>query len=539
MTTLNPEMLRHILNQGCKALEANVEYINALNVFPVPDGDTGTNMLLTMKAMENEVASIANINSSELIATMARGALFGARGNSGVILAQFFQGLSRGLADKVVFDSKTLASALSVATTAAYKSVGNPIEGTILTVMREISEAAQKQTVEKSDILKLWEVICNAAKESLARTPSLLPVLRQAGVVDAGGQGLCVILEGSLKELKGEDPETIELSIPEIDQNWTNISEAFLEATDDELYGYCTQFLLLGNTIDIDTMRDQMQYLATSTVVIGTDTMARVHVHTTDPGPVLSYAITFGTISQVSIVNMDEQHQEFASARRKEHQIQPIGLLAICSGQGLIDIFMDYGASAVLSGGDTMNPSTKEILDASEKIMAERIIVLPNNHNIILAAEQASLLSPKPMEVIKSESIPQGISALMSYNPEQDFEINVTTMNQSALTVLSGAICVAQRDIEISGVKATKGQIIGLLERELVASGNDSTIVLIALVQKSEPGDGSLITLYWGANTAEEEALEVANIIRSNFKSVEVEVAFGGQPHYNYLVSVE
>ena len=539
MSSLDAEELRRILIQGSRALEAKVEAINALNVFPVPDGDTGTNMLLTMKALEEEVVKATDTPSSQLVATMARGALLGARGNSGVILAQFFQGLARGLDGKGEFDCQALASALAEAATAAYKAVGNPVEGTMLTVIREISEATQAQGVTKTDILELWETMCKAARESVARTPSLLPVLREAGVVDAGGQGLSILLEGALKGLRGEELTGIELTAPELDTGQRGGSETFIEATEDEMYGYCTQFLLQGEALDADTMREQMQSLATSTVVIGGDTMVKVHVHTPDPGPILSYAVTRGTLSQVSIVNMDEQHQEFVSARRREQQVQPVGVLAVASGQGLMDVFLDSGASAVLPGGDTMNPSTQEILDAAEGIAAERIIVLPNNSNIVPAAKQAASLSTRPMEVIPSKTIPQGIAALLAFNPQQDFEANVTAMKQSTSSVVSGGICTAQRSAELGGVKVAEGQVMGLLEGQMVVAGDDRTAVLLELVSKTEPGEGSLITLYWGADTREDEANEAAEMVSSRFQGVEVEVVFGGQPHYSYIVSVE
>lgn len=539
ISSLDAEELRRILLQGRRALEANVEAINALNVFPVPDGDTGTNMLLTMKALEEEAAKATGTPPSQLVATMARGALMGARGNSGIILAQFFQGLAKGLDGKDEFDCHALALALAEASTAAYKAVGNPVEGTMLTVIREISEATQAQASTKGDILELWETMCQAARKAVARTPTLLPVLREAGVVDAGGQGLSVLLEGALKGLRGEEPDGIELTVPEIDTGQYGVSEAFIQATEEELYGYCTQFLLQGEALDTDAMREKMQSLATSTVVIGGDTLVKVHVHTPDPGPVLSYAVTQGTLSQVSIVNMDEQHQEFAAARRRERKVQPVGVLAVASGQGLMDIFLDSGASAVLSGGDTMNPSTKEILDAAEGIAAERIIVLPNNSNIVPAAEQASSLSPRPMEVIPSKTIPQGIAALLAFNPQQEFEANVTAMTQSTSKVVSGAICTAQRAAKLGGVKVAKGQVMGLLERQMVVAGDDRTAVLLDLVTKAGPEEGSLITLYWGADTPKAEADEAARMVRSRFQGVEVEVFFGGQPHYNYIVSVE
>ena len=539
MSSLDAQELRRILIQGSRALEAKVDAINALNVFPVPDGDTGTNMLLTMKALEEEAARATDMPPSKLVATMARGALLGARGNSGVILAQFFQGLAKGLDGMDDFDCHALASALAEATTAAYKAVGNPVEGTMLTVIREISEATQALSMDETDVLKLWEAMCKAARESVARTPLLLPVLREAGVVDAGGQGLSVLLEGALQGLRGEDLAGIELTAPALDTGQEGVSDSFIKATEDEMYGYCTQFILQGQALDADAMREQMQSLATSTVVIGGDTTVKVHVHTPDPGLVLSYAVILGTLSQVSIVSMDQQHQEFVAARRREQSIQPVGVLVIASGRGLRDVFLDSGASAVLSGGDTMNPSTREILDAAEGITAERIIVLPNNSNIVPAAEQASSLSATPMEVIKSRTIPQGIAAVLAFNVQQNFQANVTAMMQSTSSVVSGSICTAQRGAELGGVKVAEGQVMGLLEGQMVVAGDDRTAVLLDLVGRIEPGDGSLVTLYWGADTQEDEADEAAGIVRSRFQGVEVEVVFGGQPHYDYILSVE
>lgn len=536
---LDTDELRRILIQGSRALEAKIEAINALNVFPVPDGDTGTNMLLTMKALEKEVNNSVDLHPSQLMATMAKGALWGARGNSGVILAQFFQGLARGLDDQVHFDCHALAKALKEASVAAYRSVGNPVEGTMLTVIREVSEATTVAADTKTDIVEIWEAMCKAARESVARTPLLLPVLRAAGVVDAGGQGLSVLLEGALRGLRGEGLEGVELTAPTIDTGDEGISEAFLQSTEEDVYGYCTQFLIQGEDLDGDAIREQVQLLAKSTVVIGGGDIVRVHIHTMDPGPILSHAVQIGTLSQVNIVSMDEQHEEFLTARRGLQQVQPVGVLAIASGQGLMELFLDTGASAVIAGGDTMNPSIGEILDAVGDVKAERIIVLPNNSNILPAAQQASSISSKQVEVVRSKSIPQGISALLAFNPQETFENNLAAMEHGVRSVISGAVCTAQRDSEFEGVKVTQGQIIGILEREMVAAGENLTDVLVDLLAKAGPQEGSLITLYWGADTLEEDAIKVADMVRSRFRGAEIEVVFGGQPHYNYFVSVE
>ena len=538
ITSIDGRDLRRIFSLGRRALEENVEAINALNVFPVPDGDTGTNMLLTMKALEEEAARATH----DEVGAMARGALRGGRGNSGVILAQFLQGLANGLDGKKDFDCQALASALSEATSAAYRAVGNPTEGTMLTVIREVAAAAEKQAAVGADVLELWETMCRAARDAVAMTPDLLPVLREAGVVDAGGLGLSVILEGALRGLRGEDPEGVEIPASMLEAGFhpgDSMSEDFLSAAEEELYGYCTQFLVEGTGLDADVIKDRMESLAGSTVVIGGGTMVRVHVHTTDPGTVLSYAVSLGTLAQVNIANMDEQRREFVAARRKEQKTSPAGVLAVASGHGLMDVFMDSGASAVLSGGDTMNPSTQELLDAAEGVAAERVILLPNNPNIVPAAEQAALLFSRPIEVIPTKSIPQGIAALLAFNPQQDFQANVEAMERAASGVVSGAVGAASRNADMRGVKVLEGQAMGLLERLMVVAGDDRVAVLLDLLVKVGPGQDSLITLYWGADTREAEANRAAGELRRSFNGAEVEVVFGGQPHYNYIISVE
>ena len=542
ITSISSEDLRRILAQGRRALEENVEAINALNVFPVPDGDTGTNMLLTMKAIEDEPPATGGSIAPGSVTAMARGALLGARGNSGVIFAQFFQGFARGLDGLDRFGAEDLAKALTEGSAAAYKAVGNPVEGTMLTVIREMSETARQEAGPGVDVAELWDAVCQAARQSVARTPNLLPVLREAGVVDAGGLGLSVIMEGALSGLRDEELGRIELPAPDIQGDaagFPSVSEAFIDATEEDLYGYCTQFLIQGEGLDPDDVRERMESLATSTVVIGGAGVVRVHVHAEDPGPVLSYGVSLGTLSQVSIENMDDQHQEFVAARRSEQELKPVGVLAIASGQGLADVFLDSGAASVLSGGDTMNPSTREILDAVATVAAERVIVLPNNPNIVAAAEQARSLSSREMTVIPTESIPQGIAALLSFNRAQSFEENVAGMEQSVSDVVSGAVCNAQRAAELGGVSVAEGQVMGLIERKMVVSGDDRTGVLSDLVARIGPESGSLITLYWGADTQESEAMSAGEELLGRFQGAEVDVVFGGQPHYNYILSVE
>ncbi|MDE2861345.1 MAG: DAK2 domain-containing protein [Chloroflexota bacterium] len=539
---LDAHGLQRILAHGRMAIEARVEDINALNVFPVPDGDTGINMFLTMKALEDSPSTRSATSASAMLSALSDAALRGSRGNSGVILAQFLRGLASGLEGKEQWDGSDLASALGEACTAAYGAVARPVEGTMLTVIRELAEAAQQVAGNGGDVLATWEAACLASRESVARTPTLLPVLREAGVVDAGGLGLSVIMEGALAGLRGVEPALIEFPAPVLDSVSTSaqaVSAAFVDATEEEIYGYCTQFVIEGESLSPDAVRAALEPLAASTVVIGGGSVVRVHVHAEDPGPAISCGASLGTLAQVSIENMDEQHRRFVADRRQEQQLRPVAVVAVASGEGLTELFLDSGAGRVLSGGDTMNPSTQEILDAVEDAGAERVILLPNNTNIVSAAEQARSLSSREVAVVPTASIPQGVAALLAFNEVEEFEANVSAMSGAFEGVVSGAVGPAQRDAELGGVRVSAGQFMGLLERRMVTSGDDASTVLTELVGIAEAEPGSIVTLYWGAATEEDEAEAAADVLREQFPDVDVEVVFGGQPHYNYIVSVE
>ena len=539
---LDPQGLKRILANGRMALESRIEAINALNVFPVPDGDTGINMFLTMKALEDSPATRSAASASSVLTAISDAALRGSRGNSGVILAQFLRGLTGGLEGKEQWDGRDLASALQRACTSAYGAVAKPVEGTMLTVIRELADAAQQASDSGGDVLATWEAACLASRESVARTPTLLPVLREAGVVDAGGLGLSVIMEGALAGLRGEEPAPSEFPAPVLDSASSGeqaVSAAFVDATEEEIYGYCTQFVVEGENLSADAVRAALEPLAASTVVIGGGSVVRVHVHAEDPGPAISCGASLGTLAQVSIENMDEQHRRFVADRRQEQPLRPLAVVAVASGEGLADLFLGSGAGGVLSGGDTMNPSTQEILDAVEEAGAERVILLPNNPNIISAAEQAGSLASREVAVVPTVSIPQGVAALLAFNELEEFEANVSAMSSAIEGVVSGAVGPAQRDAELGGVSVSEGQLMGLLERRLVTSGDDASAVLAELVGMAQSEDSSIVTLFWGASTQEEEAEAAGDAIREQFPDVDVEVVFGGQPHYNYIVSVE
>ena len=521
-------------------LEKSASDIDALNVFPVPDGDTGTNMLLTMRSSMEEAGG-ASRSASAVAQAMARGALMGARGNSGVILSQIWRGLAQGLAKKESLDSGDLANALLQASIMAYKGLNNPVEGTILTVIKDASSAAVAHASSGSnDLISLMEAIVSAANESVANTPSLLPVLREAGVVDAGGQGLYTILEGALLYLRGEiqqiqlrKPQIIVSSIP------LTVRLPQMVAADEEVYGYCTEFLLKGEELDPEKLRIRLKKKGKSLIVVGDESAVRVHIHTLNPGSVLRYAILLGTMHQVSIRNMDEQRLDFLEMQKDRMPAVDIAIIAVVSGEGLTDIFTSLGATAIVPGGQTMNPSTKDLLQAVEMVVSDKVIILPNNKNIVLTAEQVQSLTKKSIKVVPTQAIPQGIAALLAFDYEADFETNAEIMKKAKSMVKSIEITRAIRSAQLNGLKIRKKQAIGLLDGELLAVGNDTTDVLNKMLAKLDLDKVEVITIYYGADTEPAEAERIGVTIREQYPRLQVEVVRGGQPHYNYIVSVE
>ena len=535
MDRLDAVGLRGILAAGESALAQNVEAVNALNVFPVPDGDTGTNMLLTLRAVLEELAKTDAPDLGGVAASGARGALLGARGNSGVILSQFFAGLGRSFRDAPAADVPHVAQAFHDGAEAAYKAVSNPTEGTILTVMRATAEAMQTG-VPNGDLAALLERGLEACRVAVLRTPEQLPVLREAGVVDAGGQGFALILEGALSHLRGDDVGAISLEtvLPVM-----AVRQDFLDATESMEYGYCTQVLIRGEEWDPDDIRVRVSAMADSTVVVGDDTLVQVHVHTLDPGPILSLGAALGTLSMVKVENIDEQHVEFQAAHRGERKRLPLAIVAVAPGGGLEELFRSLGAHAVVAGGQTMNPSCQQLLDAVEAVGAEETVLLPNNSNVVLTAHQAADLSPTPLRVVPSSTIPQGIAAMVAFNGAVDLETNVEAMAGALDEVRSGEVVTAVRDANVNGQAVREGEIMASLDGALVASGASCGEALEALVAGAEPSEGTLITLYWGGDTEEAEAEACIPRLQQRFPGVEVEVVRGGQPFYHYLVSIE
>ena len=511
-------------------LERSAQSINTLNVFPVPDGDTGTNMLLTMRAAVEEATRCPDEGVCAVAQAMARGSLMGARGNSGVILSQIFRGLAKGLDGKKSFSGKDLAAALIESSTFAYKGMSKPVEGTILTVMREAAEAARvKSASPNGSVVTVMEAVVDEAKASVARTPMLLPVLRQAGVVDAGGQGLYVVFEGIFRYLRGDRDDTA-----------GGLAEAAPTAslgfTQDGRYGYCTEFLLSGRGLDLDAIREKLSAVGDSLLVVGDEGTVKVHVHTFDPGAALTYATSLGVLRHVKVDNMDDQHRDFILARPQPASISTV---AVVSGEGLTDAFYSIGATIIVPGGKTMNPSVSDLLKAVDSAPSEEVIILPNHPNILMAAGQVPALTKKRVEIVRSESIPHGIAALLAFSQEVSLEENAAAMDKALSTVRSGEVTRAVRSMDLDGLSIKKGQAIAFLDGRLVVSARSVPRAVINLVDKMGVEQGGLVTIYYGADTDSGEAQQIANSLRQKYAAQEVEVVAGGQPHYHYIISVE
>lgn len=537
---------RQLVLAGAGCLEANVDAINALNVFPVPDGDTGINMLLTLRAATSaEMPDAASATVGSMSSAIARGALLGARGNSGVIFSQFMKGLAGGLASCERADGAAFATALQAAADAGYQAVGNPVEGTMLSVMRAAAEAVHPPD-GTPDAPYVLRAAYEAAERALAYTPEQLPVLKQAGVVDAGGQGVVAFLAGMVNFVS-EEQIVLRITAPEggLESAAANVSHEFLEHTEEEMYGYCTQFIVQGEGLDPDAVRERVMTLAASTVVVGDDRIVRVHAHAEDPGPLLSIGAALGALDQINIQNMDLQHQEFMSLHGygedapEQAEATELAVIPVAPGDGIARVFLSLGAAATVSGGQTMNPSAADIIAAVQKTNAAFTIVLPNNKNIVLAAEQAAELSDTPVAVVPSRNVAQGMAAMLAFNPDLTGEENAESMRGALDSVRSGEITTAVRSTTIDGMDIEEGQAIAILDGGLAAAAVGPNDALAAMLDAAELDDGALVTLFYGAGLAGETAEEAAAAIGARPGGIEVEVHEGGQPHYHYLVSIE
>jgi len=532
--------LKGFLEAGTAWLEAHAANINALNVFPVPDGDTGTNMVLTMHAALEEIKAVPDDSAAAVAHATAHGALMGARGNSGVILSQLFRGLASGLDGKAQFDGADFAAALNEASITAYKGVIKPVEGTILTVGREAAEAAQAFVEEgQVDFLPVLERVVAAAKDSVARTPLLLDVLRDAGVVDAGGQGLFVILEGGLKHMRGEPLEALEA----VEEMALPVEGVTSER--EKEWGYCTEFMIKGQDLNLEEVKERMIACGDSVLVVGDEHTTKVHVHTFRPGEVIGYASSKGTLHDIKIDNMQDQHREYlvmaeeARPVPSAEEMSGIATVVVASGAGLRRVFESLGVGTIVPGGQTMNPSTQELLQAIEKAGSRDVIVLPNNGNVLLAAQKASELSQKNVAVVPSETIPQGISALLSFNYQADLEKNAQAMEKAAQNVQTAELTRAIRSVKINGLEVEEGEIIGLLNGDLTASGKTIEEVVSQILEHMDAAQYEIITVYYGEDATQSQAEDLVRHMKEKYSEQEWEIIDGGQPHYWYIISAE
>ncbi len=532
--------LKSFLEAGTAWLEAHAANINALNVFPVPDGDTGTNMVLTMHAALEEIKAVPDDSAAAVAHATAHGALMGARGNSGVILSQLFRGLASGLDGKAQFDGADFAAAFNEASITAYKGVIKPVEGTILTVGREAAEAAQAVVEEgQVDFLPVLERVVAAAKDSVARTPLLLDVLRDAGVVDAGGQGLFVILEGGLKHMRGEPVEALEA----VEEMALPVEGVTSER--EKEWGYCTEFMIKGQDLNLEEVKERMIAWGDSVLVVGDEHTTKVHVHTFRPGEVIGYASSKGTLHDIKIDNMQDQHREYlvmaeeATPVPSAEEMSGIATVVVASGAGLRRVFESLGVGTIVPGGQTMNPSTQELLQAIEKAGSRDVIVLPNNGNVLLAAQKARELSQKNVVVVPSETIPQGISALLSLNYRADLEKNAQAMEKAAQSVQTAEVTRAIRSVKINGLEVEEGEIIGLLNGDLTASGKTVEEVVSQILEHMDAAQYEIITVYYGEDATQSQAQDLVRDMKEKYSEQEWEIIDGGQPHYSYIISAE
>ncbi len=539
-------VFRKMMISGANYLEKNKEYVDSLNVFPVPDGDTGTNMSLTMRSAVKELNMVTSNDIEPLASAVAKGALKGARGNSGVILSQILKGFTTVLAHEKNITTKAFAKALKEGSNVAYGAVTKPKEGTILTVIRLMSEQAIELAKKYTELPEFLQHTLEAGEEVLKQTPELLPVLKKAGVVDAGGRGLLVILTGFYQMLSGNEVDNLiafESDKVEGNDPFQNANVDYNDLAEIE-FAYCTEFWIINiksktTEADIDRLRESLMELGDSVICIGDLNGVHVHVHTNEPGVALTKALQLGEVDTIKIENMLEQFRSLKNKQAQPEELKPIGMVAICAGEGLSAIFKDLNVDYVIEGGQTMNPSAEDIAAAADKVLAETVFVLPNNKNIILAAELAKDLSRRNIVVVPTTSVPQGITAAINLNPEDSVDTNLKNMTTSIDTVLTGSVTYAVRSTHIDGFKLKEGDIIGLDNKNIIAKGEDINAVATEVVDKLINENIMTITLFFGAEVQEAEAQKLVDELSIKYPEIEVDCHFGGQPLYYYMISLE
>jgi DAK2 domain fusion protein YloV len=542
ITNIDNKLLREIITGAKQNLDINKAYVDSLNVFPVPDGDTGTNMSLTMASTVKETEFETSDNTADIIKAFSKGALKGARGNSGVILSQIFKGIAEIVAQSKVINTKTFAKALENGANKAYDAVTHPKEGTILTVIRMIGDYATKIAARNTDFIDFFQKIIKKGEQVLAETPEMLPVLKKAGVVDAGGQGLLYILSGMYYKLAGIEIKAPEETVTASETPKQVFFEADIHDLEEIKYGYCTEFFVINmksriTTADIDKLRDKLSDIGDSVIVVGDLQLVKVHVHTNEPGKALTYALELGELDKPKIENMFEQNRALLKAR-ETRQNKPQGMVAIGSGEGFRTLFTELGADAVLEGGQTMNPSVSDIVKIVNSVAADTVFVLPNNKNIILACEQAKELTDNTLVVIATSNMPMGIAAAMSFDAEFSIDENTRAMQKAAFSITCLQVTHAVRDTEMDGFDLHSGDIIGL-EKGIVAQGSDINEVAKQTIATSITEAHSTITIYYGKDTSEESAAALQEELMNIYPDKDIIAVPGGQPHYFYLISLE
>lgn len=540
--TINGAMLKSMIITAAKLLEINRAQIDALNVFPVPDGDTGTNMSLTIQSAVKELSTVKSNSIENVIDAVSKGALRGARGNSGVILSQVLRGFCNSLKEAKTIDTKVFALALQNGAKVAYGAVSKPKEGTMLTVARMVGEHAVSIKSKEKDFELFLPSIIEKGNEAVDLTPELLPVLKKAGVVDAGGKGLMCLYEGMYKALIGEEVAA-HIEVGEDKKQDSVMDHADIMNLGTIEFAYCTEFFIINlykktTLADIEKLRAKLMTIGDCVIVIGDLDLVKVHVHTNKPGVALTAALELGELDKLKIENMLEQNRELMAKYQAEKK--PLGMLAVSAGKGIADIFKDLMVDAVIEGGQSMNPSASDIADAVQRINADNVFVFPNNKNIILAAEQAkSLVEGKTLHVIPTKSIPQGFSAALAFNPELSAQENKANMIHSLDNVTSGQVTYAVRNTKIDGFELKEGDIIGLDNKKILAKGNDINQTVIDLVARMKSMTDEIITLYYGEGVKESDALELQARLSELYPNCEVDIHFGGQPIYYYFIALE
>jgi len=546
---INGLVLAEMIDLGSKNLAKNAEKINALNVFPVPDGDTGTNMNLSMSSGAKETAANVVENIGELGKSFSKGLLMGARGNSGVILSQLFRGMSQHIADKKEVNAKEFAEAIQNGVSIAYKAIIKPVEGTILTVAREAAEAGLKAAENTTSVVEVMEAIYAEAQASLKRTPELLPILKEVGVVDSGGQGLVCVYQGFVAALKGEKIEGLEaVETNVVDMQFEDDHDMDFMSPEDIVYGFCTEFTVRLNKekkeFNEDKFREDMSKFGDSLLVISDSEFVKIHVHTETPGDVFNYGQQYGELIKIKSDNMREQHREVlrkqeAKQATAPNELKEQAMISISMGAGLSKVLTSMGVDYIVEGGQTMNPSTEDIMKAIKEVNAKNIFIFPNNKNIQLAAKQAAELAEENVFVVESKTAPQGLAAVMVYNPQAAAEENFANMQEVLSTVSTLEVTHAVRDTNIEGVEIKKDEFMGIRNGKIVVSNLSLNTVLEELLEKSLDEDSEIVTLYLGEETTEEYTDFLEQLIEEKYPDVEVELIESGQPVYPYIIGVE